>query len=107
MVSQHPDEDVIEPFAGDERDYEPHQVNAWSSISDPKKKFPAHYAFLKEDLRTAGELPERWKVIDAMETRTTANGTEVEFTLVRHGTDLIWHRAVVVMDGKLAGVRTA
>jgi len=54
----------------------------------------------------SGETPEMWRVLDASETRLDEYGMEVEFTLVRHGTDLVWRRAVLIKNGRLMKVTT-
>ena len=81
-------------------------VNAFSSAIDPRKLYPSHFDFLMRDLFASGESPERWRIIDATETRLDEHGMEVEFTMVRGGTDLVWRRRVLVDAGRLVSIRT-
>ena len=81
-------------------------VNAFSNAIDPRKLYPAHFDHLMRDLFTSGEMPEMWRVLDATETRLDEHGMEVEFTLVRHGTDMVWRRSVLVAGGRLVRIKT-
>jgi|GEM_PF-3424041 len=79
-------------------------VNAFSNIVDPRKLYPAHFDGLMRDLYQRGQTPEQWRVLDASETRLDENGQEVEFTLVQHGTDLVWRSRVLVSRGVLVRI---
>ncbi len=81
-------------------------VNAYSNAIDPRKLFPSHYDYLMRDIFTTGETPEIWRVLDATETRLDENGMEVEFTLIRHGTDMVWRRRVLLNAGRLIRIVT-
>ena len=81
-------------------------VNAYSNAVDPRKMYPTHFDHLMHDLFVSGETPEKWRVLDASETRLDEFGMEVEFTLVRHGTDLVWRRRVLVDAGRLVRIVT-
>ena len=81
-------------------------VNDYSNAVDPRKLYPAHFDYLMRTLFESGETPEMWRVLDASETRLDEFGMEVEFTLVRHGTDLVWRRAVLIKNGRLMKVTT-
>ena len=81
-------------------------VNAFSNAVDPRKMYPTHFDHLMHDLFASGETPEKWRVLDASETRLDEFGMEVEFTLVRHGTDLVWRRRVLVDAGRLVKIET-
>lgn len=81
-------------------------VNAFSNAVDPRKMFPTHFDHLMHNLFISGETPEKWRVLDASETRLDEFGMEVEFTLVRHGTDLVWRRRVLVDGGRLVRIET-
>jgi hypothetical protein len=45
-------------------------------------------------------------VLDAAEVRLDEDGMEVEFTFVQHGTDLVWHRSVLVCARQLVRIVT-
>jgi hypothetical protein len=80
-------------------------VNAFSKLVDPRKRFPIHFDALMRDLFAHGEQPERWRLLDADEVRLDDAGQEVEFTLVKHGTeDVVWRRRVLVCRGKILGI---
>lgn len=81
-------------------------VNAYSNAIDPRKLFPLHFDYLMRDFFSTGETPEAWRVLDAMETRLDENGMEVEFTLIRQGTDLVWRRRVLMNAGRLVRIVT-
>jgi hypothetical protein len=81
-------------------------VNAFSNAVDPRKLYPAHFDHLMRNLYHSGQQPERWRVLDAAEVRLDEDGMEVEFTLVQHGTDLVWHRSVLVCAGQLVRIVT-
>lgn len=81
-------------------------VNAFSNAVDPRKLYPAHFDHLMRDLFANGETPEMWRVLDATETRLDEHGMEIEFTLIRHGTDLVWRRSVLVDGGRLVKIET-
>ena len=85
---------------------QPVPVNAFSNAVDPRKLYPAHFDHLMRNLYHAGQQPERWRVLDASEVRLDEDGMEVEFTLVQHGTDLVWHRSVLVCAGQLVRIVT-
>lgn len=80
------------------------RVNAFSSISDPRKLYPLHFDALMRDLFQQGQQPEQWRCLDAHETRLDEDGCEVEFTLIQHGTDLVWRRRVLVACGQVLRV---
>ncbi len=81
-------------------------VNAYSNASDPRKLFPLHFDYLMRDIFTAGDAPETWRVLDATETRLDEHGMEVEFTLIRNGTDMVWRRRVLMNAGRLVRIVT-
>jgi hypothetical protein len=82
-------------------------VNAYSNAIDPRKLYPHHFEYLMRDLYAAGHQPERWRVLDGTETRLDEDGMEIEFTLIQHGTDLVWRRRVLVCAGKLVAIQLA
>jgi urocanate hydratase len=79
-------------------------VNAFSNAVDPRLHYPHHFDHLMRHLFAQGEQPERWRVLDAAETRLDEDGMEVEFVLVQRGTNLVWRRRVLVNAGRLVGV---
>ncbi len=93
-VPSNPDDNAVTP------------VNDYSNAIDPRKMYPAHFDHLMRALFEAGETPEMWRVIDASETRLDENGMEIEFTLIRHGTDLVWRRRVLITAGRLVQIET-
>jgi hypothetical protein len=80
-------------------------VNPFSNAVDPSKLYPLHLELLMRDLHTIGEVPEKWRVLDATETRLDEHGMEIEFTLVRKGTDLVWRRSVLISGGRLVRIK--
>jgi hypothetical protein len=80
-------------------------VNPLSNAVDPSKLYPLHLDLLMHDLHAIDEVPEMWRVLDATETRLDEHGMEIEFTLVRHGTDLVWRRSVLVSGGRLVRIK--
>lgn len=87
-------------------DHNPKPVNAFSNAVDPRKLYPSHFDHLMRSLYESGETPELWRVLDASETRLDETCMEVEFTLVRHGTDLVWRRWVLIDAGRLVAITT-
>jgi len=81
-------------------------VNAFSNIVDPRKLYPTHFDGLMRDLFQRGQQPERWRVLDASETRLDEDGQEVEFTLVQHGTDLVWRCRILVSHGAMVRIQS-
>lgn len=81
-------------------------VNAFSNAIDPRKMYPAHFDHLMRSLFTSGETPEMWRILDATETRLDEHGMEIEFTMIRHGTDLVWRRSVLINAGRLVLIET-
>ncbi len=79
-------------------------VNAFSNLVDPRKLYPTHFDGLMRDLFQRGQQPERWRVLDASETRLDEDGQEVEFTLVQYGTDLVWRCRILVSHGTLVRI---
>lgn len=79
-------------------------VNAFSNIVDPRQFFPAHFDALMRSLFERGEQPERWRALDAVEIRLDEDGQEVEFTLVQHGTSLVWRCRVLLCHGQLVRI---
>jgi hypothetical protein len=73
-------------------------VNALSNAVDPRRLYPAHFD-LMQNLYHSGQQPERWRALDAAEVRLDEDGMEVEFTLVQHGADLVWHGSVLRAAG--------
>ena len=75
--------------------------HAFSNAVDPRKLYPAHFDHLMRNLYHSGQLADA-----RMPPRFDEDGMEVEFTLVQHGTDLVWHRSVLVCAGQLARIVT-
>lgn len=82
-----------------------HAVNPLSRAVLPKEQFPLHFDLLMRDLWSRGESPEAYQVIAADEVRLDEDGMDVEFTLLRSGTDLVSRRRVDVRHGRLLCIR--
>ncbi len=77
----------------------PLPVNAFSNAVDPRRTFPTHFDALMRMLFTQGHKPEDWRVLDASEASLDEDGQEVDFTLLQHGTDVVWRCRVLVSHG--------
>jgi len=82
-----------------------HAVNPLSRAVLPKEQFPLHFDMLMRDLWSRGLSPEDFQVIAADEVRLDEDGMDVEFTLLRTGTDLVSRRRVDVRHGRLLNIR--
>ncbi len=82
-----------------------HAVNPLSRAVHPREQYPKHFDFLMRDLFQRGEQPEQWQVIAADESRLDEDGMDIDFTLLRTGTDAVQRRRVVVQRGKLVGIQ--
>lgn len=82
-----------------------HAVNPLSRAVLPKEQFPLHFDLLMRDLWSRGMSPEDFQVIAADEVRLDEDGMDVEFTLLRTGTDLVSRRRVDVRHGRLLIIR--
>lgn len=82
-----------------------HAVNPLSRAVLPKEQFPLHFDLLMRDLWDRGMSPEAFQVIAADEVRLDEDGMDVEFTLLRVGTDSLWRRRVDVRHGRLLSIR--
>jgi hypothetical protein len=82
-----------------------HPVNPLSRAVLPKEQYPLHYDMLMRDLWTRGMTPEDFQIIAADEVRLDEDGMDVEFTLLRNGTDTVFRRRVDVRHGRLIGIR--
>ncbi len=82
-----------------------HPVNPLSRAVLPKEQFPLHFDLLMRDLWSRGMSPEDFQVIAADEVRLDEDGMDVEFTMLRTGTDLVYRRRVDVRHGRLLGIR--
>ena len=80
-------------------------VNPFSRAVQPREQFPLHFDLLMRDLFKRGDTPEDWQVIAADEARLDEDGMDVEFTLLRAGTNQVWRRRVDVKHGKLVEIR--
>lgn len=98
---------IMNPIAEASQPAEPQPVNAFSNIVDPRKLYPLHFDALMHDLFSCGEQPESWRVLDASETRLDEEGQEIEFTLVKHQTDVVWRRRILAAHGRVVRVTTA
>jgi hypothetical protein len=81
------------------------QVNPLSRAVHPREQYPLHFDFLMRDLYQRNLAPEEWQVIAADEVRLDEAGMDVEFTLLRGGTNHVWRRRVDVRHGKLLAIR--
>ena len=79
-------------------------VNDYSRAVQTREQFPLHFDLLMRDLFARGEAPEDWQVLSADEVRIDEDGMEVEFTLLKTGTDLLWRRRVDVQLGQLRAI---
>ncbi len=79
-------------------------VNEFSRAVLPRDQFPVHFDFLMRDLFARGESPEEWQVLAADEARIDEDGMEVEFTLLKIGTDLLWRRRLDIQLGQLRSI---
>ena len=79
-------------------------VNPLSRAVHPREQFPQHFDFLMRDLFSRGLEPEEWQVIAADEVRLDEDGMDVEFSLLRVGTNQVWRRRVDVRHGKLVAI---
>ncbi len=77
----------------------PQPVNAFSNAVDPRRLYPTHFDALMRMLFDQGHQPEDWRVLDASEVRLDEDGQEIEFTLLQHGTDLVWRCRVLACHG--------
>jgi hypothetical protein len=80
-------------------------VNPLSRAVLPKEQFPLHFDLLMRDLWSRGMSPEDFQVIAADEVRLDEDGMDVEFTLLRVGTDMVSRRRVDVRHGRLLAIR--
>ena len=80
-------------------------VNPLSRAVHPREQYPRHFDFLMRDLFQRGEQPEQWQVIAADESRLDDDGMDVDFTLLRTGTDAVHRRRVVVRQAKLVAIQ--
>lgn len=80
------------------------QVNPLSRAVHPREQYPLHFDFLMRDLFQRNLSPEEWQVISADEVRLDESGMDVEFTLLRNGTNHVWRRRVDVRHGKLLAI---
>lgn len=81
------------------------QVNPLSRAVHPREQYPLHFDLLMRDLYQRNLSPEEWQVISADEVRLDEFGMDVEFTLLRNGTNHVWRRRVDVRHGKLLAIR--
>ncbi|MBA3936199.1 MAG: hypothetical protein H0X38_01970 [Planctomycetes bacterium] len=79
-------------------------VNPLSRAVHPREQYPRHFDFLMRDLFQRGEQPEQWQVISADESRLDEDGMDIDFTLLRTGTDEVHRRRVVVRQAKLVAI---
>ncbi len=80
-------------------------VNPFSHAVLPSEQYPLHFDLLMRDLYHRGLVPEDFQIIAADEVRLDEDGMDVEFTLLRRGTDLVLRRRVDVRHGRLISVR--
>lgn len=80
-------------------------VNPLSRAVLPKEQFPLHFDMLMRDLWTRGHSPEDFQIIAADEVRLDEDGMDVEFTMLRLGTDAVLRRRVDVRHGRLVSIR--
>lgn len=81
------------------------QVNPLSRAVHPREQYPLHFDLLMRDLFQRNLSPEEWQIISADEVRLDETGMDVEFTLLRNGTNHVWRRRVDVRHGKLLAIR--
>lgn len=81
------------------------QVNPISRAVHPREQYPLHYDFLMRDLFQRKLSPEEWQVIAADEVRLDEFGMDVEFSLLRNGTNHVWRRRIDVRHGRLIAIR--
>ena len=81
------------------------QVNPLSRAVLPKEQYPLHFDLLMRDLWSRGMSPEDFQVIAADEVRLDEDGMDVEFTLLRTGTDAVFRRRVDVRHGRMVSIR--
>ena len=79
-------------------------VNAFSNAVDPRKLYPVHFDHLLAELVNTGHAPERWRVLDATETKLRDHHLAVDFTLVSRVGDQVWRRRVVLNAGRLVRI---
>lgn len=82
-----------------------HAVNPLSRAVLPKEQFPLHFDLLMRDMWSRGVSPEDFQVIAGDEVRLDEDGMDVEFTVLRTGTDQVFRRRVDVRHGRLLGIR--
>lgn len=92
------------PTSGDAGDQAGVPVNPVSRAVHPREQFPQHFDFLMRDLFTRGLAPEDWQVIAADEVRLDEDGMDVEFSLLRTGTNQVWRRQIDVRHGRLIAI---
>lgn len=76
-------------------------VNPYSRAVDPRLQYPQHYQFLYRDFSAIGVGPQVWKVIAADAIPHEDGEFDVEFTLLKAGSNLVRRRRVVVRNGRL------
>jgi len=76
-------------------------VNPYSRAVDPRLQYPQHYGFLYRDFSAIGVGPQVWKVIAADGMPHEDGELDVEFTLLKAGSNLVRRRRVVVRNGRL------
>lgn len=80
-------------------------VNPLSRAVLPKEQYPLHFDMLMRDLYQRGLTPEDFQVIAGDEVRLDEDGMDVEFTMIRRGTDLVMRRRVDVRHGRMIAIR--
>ncbi len=80
-------------------------VNPLSRAVLPKEQYPLHFDMLMRDLYQRGLAPEDFQVIAADEVRLDEDGMDVEFTMLRRGTDAVQRRRVDVRHGRMISIR--
>jgi hypothetical protein len=76
-------------------------VNVYSRAVDPRLQYPQHFQFLYRDFSAIGVGPQVWKVIAADAIPHEDGELDVEFTLLKAGSNLVRRRRVVVRNGRL------
>jgi hypothetical protein len=103
-VPMHVFEQILDDSSAESEQAAGVSVNDFSRAVLPKEQFPFHFECLMMDLHRRGISPESWQVISGDEVRLDEDGMDVEFTLLKVGTDHLWRRRINVQRGRLISI---
>ncbi len=82
-------------------------VNDFSRAVVPCEQFELHHGYLVRDMNQRGINPADWEIVSGEEVRLDEQGMDVEFTMMRRGSDTIWRRRVNIQGGRLISITGA